>query len=200
MPREKKTEDWLDLYTAFLDSLNRNLEKPREWFERLGITPGAEGVMDLPRAATQEKIDEQQNSWARVKRDIRVFGLELSEELELEPAILDPTTKPTSGQELVRYQKQMMAWEKDPWLHVAHRFEITPVRFKGRDALTALGFFMFWITQCNKVDPVEQTRKMLIAQGITPENFHLHADRLMIRNPWAPDGLVPKHHIPPSRN
>lgn len=199
MAREKKTEDWLDLYTAFLDSLNRNLENPKAWFERLGIKPGEEGVMQLPRAADQGKIEEQQQSWARVRRDVRVFGLELSEELMLEPAILDPTTKPTSGQALVRYQKQMATWEKDPWLHVSHRFEITPIRFKGRDALTALGFIMFWITQCNKVDPVEQTKKTLLAQGINEENFHLHADRLMIRNPWASDGLVPKHPSP-SRN
>lgn len=196
---KKNTEGWLDLYTAFLDTLNRNLENPREWFERLGIKPGDEGVMQLPKASSPEKVEEQQASWARVKRDIRAFGLELGENLEMAPEILNPEAKPTHGQALARYNKALAQWEKDPWVDVAHRFELTPVRFKGRDALTALGFFTFWITQCNKVDPVEETKKVLAQQGINAENFHLHADRLMIRNPWTSDG--PKSPLQfPSRN
>jgi hypothetical protein len=77
--------------------------------------------------------------------------------------------------------------------------EIHPVRFKGRDALTALGFLTFWIRQCNKVDPISETKRMLEAQGITPDNFSDHADRLMIRNPWAPDSPEPPLLFP-SRN
>jgi len=45
------TSNWLDLYTAFLDLLNRNLSDPAEWFKSLGIVPGQEGVMALPNKA-----------------------------------------------------------------------------------------------------------------------------------------------------
>lgn len=179
------TRQWIDLYTAFLDQLNKNLEDPEAWFQRLGITPGAEGVMQLPRKADPAAIADQQASWGRVRRDIRVFGLELGESLELAPTILDPGSVPTHGQALVRHQKMVKEWNKDPWLEIGHRLEVVPVRFKGRDALTALGFIKFWIEQCNKIDPVVQTKKMLAAQGITQENFHVHADKLMIENPWA---------------
>jgi hypothetical protein len=179
------TRNWVDLYTAFLDQLNKNLSDPKAWFERLGLTPGEGSTMALPRTADPMAIMDQQASWARVRKDIRVFGLELGEDLELAPTILDPSQTPTHGQALVRHEKAVKEWNKDPWLEIGHRLEPMPVRFKGRDALTALGFIKFWIDQCNKVNPVEQTKKMLEAQGITQENFHLHADKLMIQNPWA---------------
>ncbi len=179
------TEHWVDLYTLFLEQLAENLRDPKEWFERLGITPETQGAIPIPQKLQEDKYIEQQNAWANVRRDMRVFGLELGEELMLAPEILNPEAKPTHGQPLVRWQYAMKKWEKDPWLEISHKLEVVPVRFKGREALLALGFITFWIQQCNKIDPVEQTKTMLSKQGITAENFHLHADRLLIKNPWA---------------
>lgn len=185
MSTPPKTEHWIDLYTMVLDQLAENLRDPKDWFERLGIKPGEEGAIALPKKLDEAAYLEQQNAWASVKRDLRIFGLELGESLMLAPEILNPQAKPTHGQALVRWEYAMKKWEKEPWLEISHELEVVPVRFRGRDALLALGFISFWIQQCNKVDPIEETKKMLNRQGITAENFAEHADRLMIKNPWA---------------
>jgi hypothetical protein len=39
-------------------------------------------------------------------------------------------------------------------------------------------------------DPVEYTKQMLADQGITAENFHLHADKLAIQNPWERSSII----------
>jgi hypothetical protein len=47
--------------------------------------------------------------------------------------------------------------------------------------------FLRWIQQNSAVatfDPREHVRKMLTKQGITKQNFHLHADKLAVTNPW----------------
>jgi hypothetical protein len=52
--------------------------------------------------------------------------------------------------------------------------------------------FMHWVmqTQNDVKDPVAYTKAMLERQGITKENFHEHADKLAIRNPWGGDSLI----------
>lgn len=183
--KKHTTADWIDLYTMQLEQLADNLRDPVAWYERLGITPDTPGYRPPPPKMSEEAYIEQQNAWASVKRDLRVFGLELGEELMLAPEIMNPELKPTHGQALTRWQYAMKAWEKDPWLEISHKLEVVPVRFRGREALIALGFITFWIQQCNKVDPVEETKKMLLKQGINADNFAAHADRLLIKNPWA---------------
>jgi hypothetical protein len=55
--------------------------------------------------------------------------------------------------------------------------------------------FMRWVydKQTEVRDPGAYTRKMLEQQGITRENFHEHADKLAIRNPWGESVIVTDH-------
>ena len=187
------TQHWIDLYGAVLEALIKNLENPKDWFARLGLVPGQEGVMALPKKADPAAVQELRDSWARVRRDIKMFGLEASDKLGFEPGYLKPGLRDTlSGQDKVRLDAELAKWARAPWLDARHELELVPVRFKGRDATTALGFFTHYINQAEKgINPAEDTKKVLLAQGINADNFHEHADRLMIKNPWAPDSPGP---------
>lgn len=61
----------------------------------------------------------------------------------------------------------------------------------GAEARVAMLFFSF-VRQHQAADPMEYTRRMLAEQGITKDNFHLHADKLAISNPWAEQPLIIK--------
>ncbi len=97
-----------------------------------------------------------------------------------------PQPVPLKGARLIAFNDQMAMWKQKPWLEVSHEMERLPVRFEGRDALTAFGFINFFIQQCENLDPGKKVRDALLAQGITAENFHQHAENLMIRNPFTP--------------
>jgi len=183
------TEYWLDYYTAYLDQMYSNMSKPEVWFDRLGIT-NEKNVVATPKAASLESIHESKESWQSVRRDLRAFGLTLSEYLTFEPDeslfVADPARLPRDPQENARAKRAMMAWVKKPWLTAKHEFELMPIRFDGRKALTAVSFFVWWINQTNgRLDPREETKRILLAQGINAENFHLHSEKLAIKNPWA---------------
>jgi len=183
------TEYWLDYYTAQLDQIHTNLSKPAEWFDRLGIT-NEENVVATPQAASIESIHEAQHAWNTVRRDIRAFGLSLSEHLEFEPPAAvwaaDPKKLPVAPQANARAKREIIDWLKNPWFTAKHEMELMPVRFEGRKALTAAGFFAWWINQTDgRLDPREGTKRILLEQGINAENFHLYAEKLAIKNPWA---------------
>ena len=183
------TEYWLDLYTALLAQLHHNTNKPQEWFDRLGITNEA-GVVATPRSASMESIHESEQAWQRVRRSIKVFGLELNDHLDVKPQgayyAANPTEIPRVGQARANALKELQAWSADPWIELRHDFELIPLRFKGRDAMSAASFFAYWHdrSQSND-DPREATKKILLEQGINAENFHLHSEQFMIKNPWA---------------
>jgi hypothetical protein len=59
-----------------------------------------------------------------------------------------------------------------------------PLRFEGRDAITAVGFFNMYAQQCDTMDPRTRIKESLEAQGITKDNFHEHIGAAGIRNPW----------------
>jgi hypothetical protein len=183
------TEYWLDYYTAHLDQIYSNVSAPKEWFSRLGIDK-EKNVIATPQKASPEAIQESKDAWAAVKRDLRIFGLTLSESLVFAPPAgvwaADPKKLPVKPQKKARAKREMMEWVKDPWFTAKHELELMPVRFTGRKAFTAASFFAWWINQTDgRVDPREQTRRILLEQGINAENFHLHADKLAIKNPWA---------------
>jgi hypothetical protein len=52
-------------------------------------------------------------------------------------------------------------------------------------ALVAIQFLKFVVQQSQDTNPVEYTKKMLLAQGINEHNFHKHADAIAFPNPWA---------------
>lgn len=182
------TEYWLDYYTAYLNQMYSNVSKPDAWFDRLGIT-NESNVVATPKAASLEAIHESNEAWQSVRRDLRAFGLSLSEYLEFQPPAgmwaADPKKMPTAPQANARAKREIMEWVKDPWFNVKHELELMPVRFTARKALTAVCFFAWWINQTDgRADPREETKRLLLAQDINAENFHLYSDKLMIKNPW----------------
>lgn len=180
---------WLDYYTAFLEQIYSRVSDPKAWYDKLGLSDD-KNAMPAPQKASLESINESKEAWAAVRRDLRVFGLSLSEHLEFEPEsamyAADPARLPSTPAENARAKRELLEWSKNPWFSAKHEFELVPLRFEGRKAMTAVNFFMWWINQTNgRVDPREETKKILLQQGINAENFHLHADKLLIKNPWA---------------
>jgi hypothetical protein len=165
-----KTEDWIDLYSLVLDRLAEFLADPQKRAAKLGITQAELAAQKerLPNKMDMEKYRELCSSWKNVARDLRTFGLALGDDLQLAPLMQD-MAKPE--------------WQQQPWLEV-FRGNDKPLRFYGRDALTALGFFNFFIQQCDQVDPTDRIKTMLTAQGITKDNFREKMFGTAVRNPW----------------
>jgi hypothetical protein len=173
-----KTEDWIDFYSLTLDRLAEFLADPQKRAAKLGITKEelAAQKEKLPGKMDMEKYRELCASWKNVARDLRLFGLALGDDLQLAPLMQDMNTK---------------TWMEQPWLEV-FRGNDKPLRFYGRDALTALGFFNFFIQHCDQVDPTDRIKKMLEAQNINKDNFREKMFGTAVRNPW-------EHEAPPDQ-
>lgn len=52
-------------------------------------------------------------------------------------------------------------------------------------ALLAIQFLKFVVAQSQDTNPIEYTKKMLLAQGVNAENFHEYADQIAFPNPWT---------------
>jgi len=163
------TKHWIDLYGMILDKLAEHLADPVKAQEHFHIKPNEEGSIQLG-PLNMEKYKELRDSWTRVSRDLRIFGL--SDDLMLDP-MPEVMAKPK--------------WLKAPYLNVSRPQEYAPIKFIGRDALTAFNFINFYIQHCESLNPKLHVRRTLEAQGITKENFSAHQHLLGISNPWEDD-------------
>lgn len=169
------TLHWVDLYSMTLDRLAEFLADPLKAATRMGITPEElekqKKYMQLPGKMKLEEFHNLMASWKNVRTDILMFGLRLGDDLMLAPDMQMWGSK---------------TWQQRPWLEVSRGNE-NPMKFFGRDALTAIGFFNFFIQQMDSVDPSAHIKRSLEAQGITKENF-INNPALFgssIRDPWA---------------
>ena len=187
-----KTQAWIDLYSLILDRLAEYLADPKKNALKMGIKEqelnDQANTARLPNKMDIEKYRELRDSWRNVARDLKMFGVTLSDELQLAP-----TMDQMKGE-----------WMAAPYLHVFHITESKPLTFYGRDAMTAIGFFNFYAHQCDRLDPTKKIRENLEAQGITKENFHEQVGLVGIANPWEadkplPESPVPVEQPPPSR-
>lgn len=105
--------------------------------------------------------------WRRIADDLRATGWDMQEDVDFDRmpnGDLKATQKGTDGIQ-------------------AH--------WTQSEAQIVLAFFNFVDQQQVTVpDPIEYTKKCLLAQGINAENFHLYADKTAIKNPWAPAGII----------
>ena len=172
-----KTDDWIDLYSLVLDRLAEFLADPQKRAAKLGITKEELAAQKerLPGKMDMEKYRELCASWKNVARDLRTFGLALGDDLQLAPLMQD-MAKPD--------------WQQQPWLEV-FRGQDKPLRFYGRDAMTALGFFNFFIQQCDQVDPTARIKEALLDQGINKDNFREKMFGTSVRNPWENESPPP---------
>lgn len=179
-----KTQDWIDLYSLILDRLAEYLADPKKNALKMGITEAElkaqTDTARLPGKMDIEKYRELRESWRNVARDLKMFGVQLSDDLQLAPLMSE------MGKE----------WMAAPYLHVFHVNETKPLTFYGRDAMTAIGFFNFFSNQCERLDPTKKIREDLEAQGITKENFHERMALTGIANPWEADKLLPESPVP----
>ena len=167
------TEHWLDLFSMILDRLADHLADPAKAYERLGLdTKDPNIAKNMPQKMAVEKYKDLSASWRRVRTAIRSFGLAVTEDMTLAPLMSEMGTK---------------RWRERPWLHAFNGNEIVPLKFEGRDALTALSFFNFFVQSVERLDPQAHVKKALEAQGITKDNFHQHEHLLEIKNPWSKD-------------
>ena len=173
------TQHWLDLYSMILDRLAEGLADPAAMMKKFNITDP--GVAANPiRKMDIEKYRESAEAWKRVKASIAAFGLSLDDDLTLAPLPHEMNTK---------------LWREAPWVEVYHPNETKPLRFTGRDAMTAIGFFAFFINAVQNRDPRQEIRRSLEKQGITKDNFHEHVGLLGIANPWDDDSSESKSRI-----
>ena len=178
----KTTSDWLDFYSLVLDQLAESLVNPTATYKRLGIldeykqtqkmiAPGNKqsAAPAMPGKLDFEAYKDGQASWKRVRADIKAYGIEPVEDLELSPPMEVMGTP---------------IWNKSPYLELWRTGESRPVTFRGRDALTALGFLNFYIQHCEDVNPKEHIKKTLAARGITKENYRERVPLSEIANPF----------------
>ena len=171
----KTTRDWLDLYDMMLDRGLEFAKDPHAGALKRGITQAeldAQGGQ-MPAKMSMDAYYAMRNSWKRVRTSMQIFGLELGDDLEIEPGIILETSTPAFKQ-----------WMCNPWVEISRGAE-KPLRFDGRDAITAVGFLNMYIQQMETLDPRKRIREALEAQGITKDNFHekVGADS-GIRDPW----------------
>jgi hypothetical protein len=179
-----KTQDWIDLYSLILDSLAEFLADPKKRALKMGITEAElkdqMNTMRLPGKMDLEKYRESCEAWRSVARQLKSFGVTLDEELQLAPTM----------------DQMKGSWLSDPYLHVFHLGETKPLTFRGRECMTAIGFFSFYANQCDKLDPTKKIRASLEAQGITKENFAERMALTGIANPWEADKPLPESPVP----
>lgn len=178
----KSTRDWLDLYDMMLDRAVEVAKDPYAASLKRGVSKEEldkqQAIAPLPGGMDMKRYHELMSSWRRVRSLIQVFGLELGDDLEIAPpSCLNVGTKPFN------------VWFKRPWLEVSRGLG-NPLRFEGRDAITAHGFFAIYINQMETLDPSKKIKESLAAQGITKENFHERLAGTAITNPWAEDDLT----------
>jgi hypothetical protein len=176
------TKDWLDLYDMMLDRGFEFAKDPVRGALARGITEKEleeqKSTARLPGKMQMDAYHALMESWKRVRTTIQIFGLEVGEDLELAPNEILETTTPAFAR-----------WMQKPWVEITRGFE-KPLRFEGRDALTAVGFLNMYVQQCATIDPRKRIREALEAQGITKDNFHEHVGASGIRNPWEEDPPV----------
>ncbi len=178
-----KTGDWIDLYSLVLDRLAEYLADPKRNALKMGITEQElheQTTARLPNKLDIEKYREARESWRNVARDLKAFGIQLNEELQLAPLL----------------NEMKGEWMSAPYLHVFHLGEGKPLTFYGRDAMTAIGFFNFYSNHCDRLDPTKKIRENLEAQGITKDNFHERMALTGIANPWEADKPLPESPVP----
>ncbi len=169
----RTTRQWIDMYSLILDRLAEGLADPKKLYAHLGISE--EAGANIPHAMSVKKYKESRDSWNKVKDVMLLFGLEIGEDLLLAP-------------ETVLSDK---AWNDNPWLEVSRPGDVTPLKFFGREAQTALGFISFFINTCDQVDPNKRVKRHLEAQGITKENFFQEVGLMGISDPWANERGTP---------
>lgn len=175
----KSTRDWLDLYDMMLDRMAEFLKDPLKASLARGITKEEleqqKSLARLPQKMDLDAHKELMSSWKSVRTSILLFGLELGEDLEIGPMeAMDPDSP------------AFAKWCRNPVLEVSRGMD-KPLTFRGRDALTALGFLNVYIQQCATVDPSVRIKQALAAQGITKENFHETMSGSAMRSPWDED-------------
>ena len=175
-----KTNDWIDLYSLVLDSLAEFLADPQKRALKMGITLSELNAQEakLPKKIDMEEYRILCTSWRNVARDLKALGVRLDEDIQLAPTMAE----------------MKGPWNANPWLEVFHEGE-KPIKFFGRDALTAIGFFSFFINQCDVLDPTIKIKRNLEAQGITKENFDERMALTGIANPWR-EGPLPSGPVP----
>lgn len=153
---------WLDaFYIGMQAACEKNADKDF-WRKRVGCdAPG----FDL------EVYRDWEHAWKEVRAQFKLFGLEDFDDAEIEGVNIDPKTLTLS-----------VAAGKVCFYRPGDKI---PMTLKGVPARIAVNFLNFFTAGMRAdQDPRAFVRQALSSQGVTAENFHQHADKLMITNPW----------------
>jgi hypothetical protein len=173
---------WLDAYSATLECIadaknNANLQKTlKEQVKQL--------KSDMAEANTQNNrsmLHNQQmiNMAMEFNNDVHKVQLRLWKEVRK-----DITAGSWNLAEDVHYAEETKGGYLRFWQGDGARRDLGFV-IDRQKALMAIRFLKFVVAQSQDTDPVEYTKRMLLAQGINQHNFHKHADAIAFPNPWT---------------
>lgn len=176
------TQQWVDAYTVYLDSIAEAVDNPRlihllqdackELDDR---AQASQNFMDYQLAQEQRRIFEISGlgkfsneaytqtlqAWRNVAHALLLHGYDLAEDIEFE-------------------QLSPFRWKIHQKAHGDHlQWECSDF-----EATVLFAFLSFVFSLSCTESPISYVRRTLQKQGITKENWSLHAHRLMIRNPW----------------
>lgn len=172
-PRAYNTEHWLDLFTVHLEAAAVMSDDPKKHYEKMGISKAEIKSGQAPLPGKRDPIEHRRAvaSWKIVCRDLRLFGLDLDPDTQIEPNVME--MKP----------KDSVLWDASPWCQV-YRKDGDAIRFDGHEAKVAMAFMHFFANLCQNVDPSATIRKTLQAQGVNKDNFKQRMFGTSIANPF----------------
>jgi|HubBroStandDraft_2_1064218.scaffolds.fasta_scaffold47557_3 hypothetical protein len=173
---------WIDAYSATLECIadaknNQSLLKTlKEQVKQL-----KSDVAELPTEQNRSLLSNQQiinqamefsnvahkamlGLWKEVKKDIAAASWNLADD--------------------VHYAEETKGGYLRFWQGDGERRDLGFVVDRQK-ALLAIRFLKFVVQQSQDTNPINHTKKMLLAQGINEHNFHKHADKIAFPNPWT---------------
>lgn len=183
--RQNATLAWADAFTVQQEAVAEAKNSPQLRASIADAITKAEGA--LRDAATDQEREDARGALANQRRiqqqmtfDPEAFreGMQRWRFIRADLTHLDwDLTKPIEVEALPGGKFKL--WQAGSDLHA----EWGEAHF----AVASMFFKFVSDTQAAAPDPVEYTKRMLSEQGITADNFHEHADKLAISNPWKSD-------------
>lgn len=162
----RRSQDWIDAFFNSCEVAAAAIADKQKFQKGAG--------RNMPMAFDMEAYRHRSEVWRRVRKELITFGFDV-EEVDfrgLEPNPSDPSR--------LRFNS------KKGVVELFHSSESQhPIIFQGDDAVVVKHFLEFYLSAYHQgTDPREYTKKLLIHQGITRDNFAQHKDKLLINNPW----------------
>lgn len=179
----KNLSTWVDAYTATLEAC---ADASQHHEIRGAMTDALKEAQSQARVTGSEQDIQIAQAQQRINKTVMNVNHEQLRELinvwltaakQIKPTCWDLAADVTYA--LEPNKEQVRFWQGES---PTKDFILMPLA----PANLAIRFLKFVASNSPSFSPIEYTKQMLIKQGITKENFHLHKDKMAITNPWDP--------------